>query len=140
MRTEDFRRQQMRGIVGLTVDVARIEAAWKMSQNRTDADFRNIAERLGSSREPQDIEVSTVMSTVWQPRVNQPPVALPDGRKITNPSERVVLDALRTLWVERRAFEDVSCYPWTHGPDLVRPMLTTLQIPIEYRFQWDGSG
>ncbi len=62
--TEDFRRQQMRGIVGLTVDVARIEAAWKMSQNRKDADFRNIADRLGSSGEPQDIEVSKVMKTV----------------------------------------------------------------------------
>jgi transcriptional regulator len=62
--TEDFRRQQIRGIVGLVVDVARIEAAAKMSQNRKDADFRNIADVLGSSEVPQDVEVSKVMKTV----------------------------------------------------------------------------
>jgi transposase len=72
--------------------------------------------------------------------VSQPPLDLPDGRKIANPSERVILDALRTLWVERRAAGDVEWYQWTHVKPHVWRILETLRVPIEHRFQWDDSG
>ena len=72
--------------------------------------------------------------------VNQAPLELPDGRRIARPSETVILDALRTLWVERRIEGDVEWYPWTHVKSHVRRILEMLKVPIEHRFQWDPSG
>lgn len=60
----EFRAQQMRGIVGMTIKVERIEAAAKMSQNRTDEDFVNIAHQLGTSPAYADQTVSGVMRGV----------------------------------------------------------------------------
>lgn len=57
--------------------------------------------------------------------VNQPPLALPDGRKIANPSERVILDALCTWWVERRAVGDIVWYQWMHVKPHVWRILET---------------
>lgn len=79
-------------------------------------------------------------AVVRQAMVDQPPLALPDGRKISNPSERVILDALRTLWVERREVGDVEWYQWTHVKPHVWRILEMLRVPIEHRFQWDASG
>lgn len=79
-------------------------------------------------------------AAVRQAMVDQPPLALPDGRKISNPSERVILDALRTLWVERREVGDVEWYQWTHVKPHVWRILEMLRVPIEHRFQWDESG
>ncbi len=72
--------------------------------------------------------------------VDQPPLAIPDGRKIANPSERVILDALRSLWVERREVNDIVWYQWTHVKPHTWRILEMLQIPIEHRFQWEESG
>lgn len=72
--------------------------------------------------------------------VSQPPLDLPDGRKIANPSERVILDALHTLWVERRTAGDVEWYQRSHVKPHVWRILETLRVPIEHRFQWDDSG
>lgn len=60
----EFRKQQMRGIVGLSVTVARIEAAAKMSQNRADPDFANIVHQLEQSDAPSDRAVGQVMRGV----------------------------------------------------------------------------
>ncbi len=79
-------------------------------------------------------------AAVRQAMADQPPLALPDGRKISNPSERVILDALRTLWVERREVGDVEWYQWTHVKPHVWRILEMLRVPIEHRFQWDESG
>ena len=39
-------------------------------------------------------------AVVRQAMVDPPPLELPDHRNITRPSDTVILDALRTLWVE----------------------------------------
>ncbi len=62
--TSEFRQEQMRGIVGLSIDVARIEAAAKMSQNRSDQDFHHVVETLQSSPDPQDVQVAQIMKTI----------------------------------------------------------------------------
>lgn len=59
-----FRQQQMRGIVGLSIAVTRIEAIQKMSQNRDDGDFKNVVEALRQSPHPSDGEVAKVMERV----------------------------------------------------------------------------
>ncbi len=77
---------------------------------------------------------------VRQAMVDQPPLALPDHRKIARPSETVILDALRTLWVERKEEEGMVWYQWTHVKPHVWRILEMLQIPVQHRFQWDSSG
>jgi transcriptional regulator len=62
--TPEFRNKQMRAIVGLSITVTRIEAAAKMSQNRSDEDFVNIVHQLESSKAPADVSVSQVMRGV----------------------------------------------------------------------------
>ncbi|NMP24723.1 FMN-binding negative transcriptional regulator [Sulfobacillus harzensis] len=58
-----FRAQQMRAIVGLSIVVEEIQAAQKMSQNRTDEDFHSIVEHLEGGSLPEQ-EVAEVMRTV----------------------------------------------------------------------------
>ncbi|MFC4173511.1 FMN-binding negative transcriptional regulator [Microvirga sp. GCM10011540] len=41
-----FVAAQLKGIVGIEVEIARIEGKWKVSQNRPDADRRGVAEGL----------------------------------------------------------------------------------------------
>ncbi len=77
---------------------------------------------------------------VRQAMVDQPLLELPDHRKIARPSETVILDALRTLWVERKEEEGMVWYQWTHMKPHVWRILEMLQIPIQHRFQWDSSG
>lgn len=60
----ELRDREMRGIVGVSIEVTRIEAAQKMSQNRTDGDFVQIVERLESSPDAQDHRVADVMKEV----------------------------------------------------------------------------
>lgn len=61
--TPTFRQQQMRGIVGLSIAVEEIQAAQKMSQNRTDEDFQSIVSHVeGGGGEAQS--VAEVMKTV----------------------------------------------------------------------------
>ena len=43
---EDFTRAQLKGIVGIEIAIARIEAKWKVSQNRPAADRAGVAEGL----------------------------------------------------------------------------------------------
>ncbi|MCY0881296.1 MAG: hypothetical protein OWS74_04805, partial [Firmicutes bacterium] len=71
--------------------------------------------------------------------IDQPPLELPDHRKIARPSETVILDALRTLWVERKEEDAMVWYQWIHVKPHVGRILEMLQIPIQHRFQWDAS-
>ena len=41
---------QLKGIVGLEIDIAEITGKWKVSQNRPEADRRGVAEGLDRSR------------------------------------------------------------------------------------------
>jgi transcriptional regulator len=45
---EPFVRARLEGIVGLEVEIARIEGKWKVSQNRPEADRRGVARGLES--------------------------------------------------------------------------------------------
>ncbi len=44
---EEFVVAQMRGIVGIEIDILRLEGKWKLSQNRSLADRRGVADGLG---------------------------------------------------------------------------------------------
>lgn len=51
----------LRGIVGVSVAVDRIEAKRKLSQNKSDADFRGVAAGLAASANADDQEIATHM-------------------------------------------------------------------------------
>ncbi len=43
---QDFVAKEIKGVVGFVMDVARIEAAYKLSQNRNDEDYQNVIRKL----------------------------------------------------------------------------------------------
>jgi len=51
----------LRGIVGVSLHAARIEAKRKLSQNKSEADFTGVAEGLAASGEAMAVEVSHLM-------------------------------------------------------------------------------
>src|SRR6202000_3250039 len=53
---DDYIAQQMKAIVGVTIEIERLEGKWKMSQNRTDADIAGVVEGLGGSAEARERE------------------------------------------------------------------------------------
>ena len=46
---ETFIASQLKGIVGMEIDITEISGKWKVSQNRPDADRRGVAEGLGEA-------------------------------------------------------------------------------------------
>ncbi len=48
----DFLKAQVRGIVGLEIEISAIEGKWKVSQNRPEADRAGVAEGLASETSP----------------------------------------------------------------------------------------
>jgi transcriptional regulator len=46
---ESFVAAQLKGIVGVEIEISRIEGKWKVSQNRSDADRKGVAEGLRES-------------------------------------------------------------------------------------------
>jgi transcriptional regulator len=50
----DFIQSQLRGIVGIEMRIERIDAKWKLSQNRNAADERGATEGLRNSEDPLD--------------------------------------------------------------------------------------
>jgi transcriptional regulator len=46
---EDFIRAQLKGIVGIEIEIAEIEGKWKVSQNRPAADRQGVAEGLAQA-------------------------------------------------------------------------------------------
>ncbi|QIA26819.1 FMN-binding negative transcriptional regulator [Thermaerobacter sp. PB12/4term] len=64
--------RQMKGIVGFRVDVTRLEAKAKMSQNRKDIDYKHIVERLEASPDPMDHAVAAWMRAHRQHLFNGP--------------------------------------------------------------------
>lgn len=42
----EFVRKEIKGVVGFEISVEKIEAAWKLSQNRNDANYLNIIAEL----------------------------------------------------------------------------------------------
>lgn len=58
---QDFVEKQMNGTVGFQVEVTRIEANYKLSQNRDDEDYHNIIERLNEREDEMSHKVAEAM-------------------------------------------------------------------------------
>ena len=58
----EFVQKQMRGTVGFQVKVTRVEANFKLSQNRDDEDYANIIQRLKERGDGQSAAVAEEMS------------------------------------------------------------------------------
>lgn len=54
----DYVAQQMKAIVGLSVQIERLEGKWKMSQNRVDADIAGVVAGLDASGGAREREVA----------------------------------------------------------------------------------
>lgn len=59
--SEKYVQQQMRGIVGFEIEVTKIQAAHKLSQNRNENSYNSIVENLGASENPTDNQVAKCM-------------------------------------------------------------------------------
>lgn len=60
---DDYIAGQVRGIVGIEIPIARLVGKWKMSENRTDADFNGVVDGLSASADPTDRAVAELMTT-----------------------------------------------------------------------------
>jgi len=69
---------------------------------------------------------------------DQPALEIPH-RKVQQPSDAVILDALRALWVLRKEDGTDTWFQWGHVPAYTRRILDALQIPVNRRFVWDPS-
>ena len=58
---QDFVQKQMAGIVGFAVDVTRIDAGYKLSQNRSDEDHENIIQELEKRGDVDSLKVAAAM-------------------------------------------------------------------------------
>jgi transcriptional regulator len=58
---QDFVERQMNGTVGFQVEVTRIEANYKLSQNRDDEDYHNIITRLNEREDEMSHAVAEAM-------------------------------------------------------------------------------
>ncbi len=57
----DFVQSQMKATVGLAIDVTRIEAGYKLSQNRNDQDHENIIRELEKRKDEDSAQVAREM-------------------------------------------------------------------------------
>ena len=58
---DDYIAQQMKAIVGLSIQIERLEGKWKMSQNRTDADIAGVIDGLNASGGLREREVASLV-------------------------------------------------------------------------------
>ena len=79
-----------------------------------------------------------VRALVRQALKDQPPLEIPH-RRVEQPSDAVILDALRNLWILRKQDAADVWFQWGHVPAYVRRILEALWIPVARRFVWDPS-
>ena len=58
---DDYIARQLHGIVGFEVEITALEGKWKLSQNRSDADFHRIVGELEKSEDPDSQAVAATM-------------------------------------------------------------------------------
>jgi transcriptional regulator len=58
---QDFVQKEMKGTVGFAIDVTRIEAGYKLSQNRNDEDHENIVRELDKRKDEDSVKVAGAM-------------------------------------------------------------------------------
>jgi transcriptional regulator len=59
----DFIKSQLKGIIGVRLQITRLDAKRKMSQNRGTADRSGVVEGLGKSNRPSDRAVASLISS-----------------------------------------------------------------------------
>jgi transcriptional regulator len=57
----DYIEMQLRAIVGVEIEIARLEGKWKMSQNRSAEDVDGVIEGLGASANVREREVAAIV-------------------------------------------------------------------------------
>lgn len=57
----EYVAQQLKAIVGVEIEITRLEGKWKMSQNRSTADVDGVIEGLTTSGDAEDAEVAQTM-------------------------------------------------------------------------------
>ena len=55
--------KELKGIVGFKIPVREVQATYKMSQNRNEADYQNIIDRLQQEEDPNSKQMACVMRT-----------------------------------------------------------------------------
>jgi transcriptional regulator len=58
---QDFVQKEMSGVAGFAVDVTRVDAGYKLSQNRNDEDHKNIVRELERRGDDNSVEVAKAM-------------------------------------------------------------------------------
>jgi transcriptional regulator len=58
---EAYVERQLRAIVGVEIEIVRLEGKWKMSQNRPAADIDGVVAGLGASPNAEDREVAAIV-------------------------------------------------------------------------------
>jgi len=58
---QDFVQKEIKGVVGFAIDVTRIDAGYKLSQNRNDEDHENIVRELDKRGDPDSAKVAMAM-------------------------------------------------------------------------------
>ena len=58
---QDFVQNEMKGLVGFAIDVTRIEAGYKLSQNRNDEDHENIVRELDKREDEHSLKIARSM-------------------------------------------------------------------------------
>ena len=53
--------KELKGIVGFKIEVKEVQAAYKLSQNRTETDYRNIIEHLKNEEDPEANQMAELM-------------------------------------------------------------------------------
>ena len=69
---------------------------------------------------------------------DQPPLAVPDGRRIAAPSDAVILETLRPVWLRRRWTHGRPWYQWGRVPSHAQRLLDALGIPLYVRVEPSG--
>jgi transcriptional regulator len=59
---EGYVDRMLGAIVGVEIEIARLEGKWKMSQNRSDEDIDGVVAGLGTSGDPREREVAKIVS------------------------------------------------------------------------------
>ena len=64
---EEFRDRLMKGIVGVEIEITRLEGKFKLSQNRSDADRAGVIAAPAASTDQTDRDVAEMMSQIQRP-------------------------------------------------------------------------
>ena len=66
--TPEYRDRMIAGIVGFEIEITRVEAKYKLSQNRPEADVRGVVAALSASVDQTDRELAAMMERISLPQ------------------------------------------------------------------------